>query len=157
MTTIICSSSRKLHFSRTRSDRHLDPGEMMGAYPTCIRHIRILLSYKCILQMLNASSRHSSPALLRGYSDEFNYSRNAPSACSGALILTSSNLLFGQGELQKQFSFTTMTLLCSQNEFSIWSILFSRTWISLFVKSWQFQNLPSKIITMDRGHYSVVT
>ena len=37
---------RKLHFSRTRSDRHLDPGEMMGAYPTCIRHIRILLSYK---------------------------------------------------------------------------------------------------------------
>ena len=94
--------------------------------------------------MLNASSRHSSPALLRGYSDEFNYSRNAPSACSGALILTSSNLLFGQGELQKQFSFTTMTLLCSQNEFSIWSILFSRTWISLFVKSWQFQEFAQQ-------------
>ena len=41
---------RKLHFSRTRSDRHLDPGEMMGRIPPVSVN-----PYPSILQMYSTN------------------------------------------------------------------------------------------------------
>ena len=56
--------------------------------------IRTLLFYKCILQILSALSKHSSPAPLRGYSDVFNYSRNALSVLLGLSSWPQVTVLF---------------------------------------------------------------
>ena len=82
-SVFICSSSHGNFTSQGLDQIGISTQERWWGISHLYPSIRTLLFYKCILQILSALSKHSSPAPLRGYSDVFNYSRNALSVLLG--------------------------------------------------------------------------